>query len=323
MTLDDMAHLAVELRGADVPIGVVNILDGIIAHLRVDEAARACMARKCAAVVRDRDEARAECAGWRDAAEQIASICGVDADLGTQTIADAVQRLANEIDDEVEPLRAERDALRTQLAERPCEMCDLAAQHGLMTDDMLALARTLGMREGKHTANTVARLAVDALAAKAAPAQATGVPPEVRVRPDDDGWHVFIGVGPGCAVAWSDDEHEARAMARNLRSELARNGLLPRTDAGEVERIRRAANLAVSDGMFVRSEDVDARIAAAVEAEREACALLCDANAREAREHGFGWGIADACARHIRDRGASGKTSEGVRALAGESGGKS
>ena len=64
---------------------------------------------------------------------------------------------------EVKVLLDENETLRARVAE--LEGADTAyasaLKHGLMTDNMHELAKALGLREGKHTAESVARIALD------------------------------------------------------------------------------------------------------------------------------------------------------------------
>jgi hypothetical protein len=67
---------------------------------------------------------------------------------------------------QVKALLDENEVLRARVAE--LEGADTAynaaLKHGLMTDNMHELAKTLGLREGKHTAESVAKLATDRIA---------------------------------------------------------------------------------------------------------------------------------------------------------------
>jgi hypothetical protein len=74
---------------------------------------------------------------------------------------------------QVKALLDENEVLRARVAE--LEGADTAynaaLKHGLMTDNMHELAKTLGLREGKHTAESVARMALDRIKEPKAEAQ--------------------------------------------------------------------------------------------------------------------------------------------------------
>jgi hypothetical protein len=85
------------------------------------------MREKVLTLLRERDEARAEVERFRDGCER-ASLVGI-------------------------AMRGEIDDLRAEIA-------DAYRHGGPVTDDVLALADALGLREGKHTTSSVAQHAL-------------------------------------------------------------------------------------------------------------------------------------------------------------------